>query len=66
MTSAAISEAELATMRSAAQQDVRDLRAQIQQLDQPSIDLILERARSHYAWQDSANQQRADWLGYMI
>jgi len=52
LTSAAISEAELATMRSAAQQDVRDLRAQIQQLDQPSIDLILERARSHYAWQD--------------
>lgn len=39
-------------MRHAAQQDVQDLRTQIENLDQLSIDLILERARSHYAWQD--------------
>ena len=43
---------DLESLRAAAQQDVRDLREQISQLDQPSIDLILERARSHYAWQD--------------
>ena len=43
---------DLESLRAAAQQDVRDLRAQISQLDQASIDLILERARSHYAWQD--------------
>ena len=43
---------DLESLRAAAQQDVRDLRAQISQLDQASVDLILERARSHYAWQD--------------
>ena len=43
---------DLESLRAAAQQDVRDLRTQISQLDQASIDLILERARSHYAWQD--------------
>ena len=40
------------TLRREAQEDIRDLRNQIDHLDQPSIDLILERARSHYAWQD--------------
>ena len=43
---------DLETMRSDAQQDIRELRQQIDHLDQPAIDLILERARSHYAWQD--------------
>ena len=43
---------DLESLRAAAQQDVLDLRTQISQLDQASIDLILERARSHYAWQD--------------
>ena len=43
---------DLETLRSEAQQDIRDMRAQLDHLDQPAIDLILERARSHYAWQD--------------
>lgn len=43
---------DLDSLRAAAQQDIRDLRTQISQLDQASIDLILERARSHYAWHD--------------
>ncbi|MEP1209750.1 MAG: malonic semialdehyde reductase [Rhizobiaceae bacterium] len=52
MTTADKTKPDLEAMRAAAQQDIRDLRSEITQLDQPSIDLILERARSHYAWQD--------------
>ena len=52
MTTAESLKPDLESLRAAAQQDVRDLREQISQLDQASIDLILERARSHYAWQD--------------
>lgn len=35
-----------------AQQEVKELRSKITQLDDNSIDLILRRARSHYAWTD--------------
>jgi len=52
LTSAENLEPDLESLRANAQQDIRDLRSQIAHLDQPSIDLILERARSHYAWQD--------------
>lgn len=52
MTTAATRESELDELRFAAQEDIRALRAQIPQLDQPAIDLILTRARSHYAWLD--------------
>lgn len=45
-------EPDLASMRLDAQEDIRDLRRQISHLDPLAIDLILERARSHYAWQD--------------
>jgi 3-hydroxypropanoate dehydrogenase len=38
--------------REAAQEDIRKLRKEIGHLSQPAIDLILTRARSHYAWQD--------------
>lgn len=38
--------------RQQSQQDVLALREQISQLDEASIDLILTRARSHYAWKD--------------
>ncbi|MFD0914868.1 malonic semialdehyde reductase [Pseudahrensia aquimaris] len=38
--------------RVSAQDDIRALRDQISALDQPALDLILTRARSHYAWQD--------------
>ncbi len=39
--------------RAQAQEDIRALRQEITQLDQSSIDLILTRARSHYAWKDT-------------
>ena len=39
-------------MRQEAQNDIRALRSNIHKLDQSSIDLILTRARSHYAWID--------------
>ncbi len=39
-------------MRDDAQAEARALRAEISQLDQASLDLILTRARSHYAWTD--------------
>ncbi|MDA9207287.1 malonic semialdehyde reductase [Octadecabacter sp.] len=45
--------AELAALRSKAQQDHRDLRARKARLDADSIDLILRDARSHYAWTDT-------------
>lgn len=44
---------ELTKLRTEAQQDIRQLRGEISELDQASIDLILTRARSHYAWKDS-------------
>lgn len=43
----------LEAQRVAAQQDIVDLRNEISSLDQASIDLILTRARSHYAWKDT-------------
>ena len=42
----------LARLRADAQEDVRALREEIPELDQDAIDLILTRARSHYAWKD--------------
>ena len=33
-----------------AQQDIRDLRSKINSLDEDSIDLIIGKARTHYAW----------------
>ena len=39
--------------RAEAQQDIRELREQISALDERSIELILTRARSHYAWKDT-------------
>ena len=38
--------------RALAQQEIRELRARITELDDNGIDLILRNARSHYAWQD--------------
>ncbi|PVH27635.1 malonic semialdehyde reductase [Pararhodobacter oceanensis] len=38
--------------REAAQAEIRELRARIPHLDEDAIDLILTKARSHYAWQD--------------
>lgn len=38
--------------RQAAQDEIRAVRAQIAELDQAGIDLILGKARSHYAWTD--------------
>jgi 3-hydroxypropanoate dehydrogenase len=35
-----------------AQQDIRDLRSKINSLDENSIDLIIGKARTHYAWQN--------------
>ena len=42
----------LEEQREAAQEDIRSLRKEIAHLGKPAIDLILTRARSHYAWQD--------------
>ncbi|MGR3291322.1 MAG: malonic semialdehyde reductase [Paracoccaceae bacterium] len=42
----------LAQARSAAQSDIRDLRARKPALEDYGIDLILRNARSHYAWTD--------------
>ncbi|GKX36237.1 MAG: putative NADH dehydrogenase/NAD(P)H nitroreductase [Rhizobiaceae bacterium MnEN-MB40S] len=42
----------LGDLRTQAQEEVCDLRSQIAQLDQKSLDLILTKARSHYAWKD--------------
>lgn len=39
-------------VRAAAQKDIKDLRGKITQLDKDSLELILTKARSHYAWQD--------------
>lgn len=43
----------LAELRATAQADINALRADIKELDQASLDLILTRARSHYAWKDT-------------
>jgi 3-hydroxypropanoate dehydrogenase len=42
----------LESLRAAAQAEVREMRQRIQMLDQDSLDLILTKARSHYAWTD--------------
>jgi len=42
----------LEEQRKTAQEDIRSLRKEIAHLGQPAIDLILTRARSHYAWQE--------------
>jgi len=47
-----MSEAVVSTDRSAAQDDIRDLRRRITALDDDALGLILTRARSHYAWTD--------------
>lgn len=44
--------ASLDDVRVAAQADVRDMRDTLETLTQPQIDLILTKARSHYAWAD--------------
>jgi 3-hydroxypropanoate dehydrogenase len=44
--------ASLDDQRAAAQSEVRDMRGTIASLSQDEIDLILTRARSHYAWTD--------------
>ena len=43
---------ELNALRAQAQQDHRDLRARLARLNDDAIDLILRKARSHYAWTD--------------
>jgi 3-hydroxypropanoate dehydrogenase len=43
----------LAELRATAQADINALQADIKELDQASLDLILTRARSHYAWKDT-------------
>jgi 3-hydroxypropanoate dehydrogenase len=43
---------ELAELRDAAQEGVRQLRVKISTLDQASLDLLLTGSRSHYAWTD--------------
>ena len=45
-------ETPLEDIRAAAQKDIRDLRGRITGLERDSLDLILTKARSHYAWQD--------------
>ncbi|MDA7425308.1 malonic semialdehyde reductase [Thalassococcus lentus] len=44
--------AELEKLRAQAQQEHRDLRARVARLGAGEIDLILRKARSHYAWTD--------------
>lgn len=52
MTAEATQSSELDKLRASAQEDARALRAEVSELDEASIGLILSRARSHYAWQD--------------
>lgn len=49
-----LSKEELEKARQEAQETVRRVRANKEQLDEASIDLILRGARSHYAWTDEA------------
>lgn len=51
-TSTAPTGEELARLRADAQAEVRSLREQISTLDDAAIDMLLRKARSHYAWQD--------------
>lgn len=44
--------ASLDGLRAAAQADVRDMRSRLRTLDDAEIELILTKARSHYAWTD--------------
>lgn len=44
--------ASLDGIRAAAQAEVRDMRGTLETLSQPQIDLIMTKARSHYAWTD--------------
>lgn len=53
MTSVSTSSTDLKQARRHAQQDISALRSEITHLDQASLDLILTRARSHYAWKDT-------------
>ena len=46
------SEQQVTAERVTAQNDVLAVREQIKQLDEASLDLIITRARSHYAWKD--------------
>jgi len=43
---------DLEKLKAKAQQDIRDLRSKISGLDKNSIELIIGKARTHYAWQD--------------
>lgn len=43
---------ELERLRAEAQEEVREVRARLPDLDKAAIDVILSGARSHYAWQD--------------
>lgn len=52
LTTAANTSSDLDALRAEAQEDVRNLRSRIKELDQDGIDLILTGARSHYAWRD--------------
>ena len=40
-------------LRAEARRVVRDMRARLAKLDDASLDLILNKARSHYAWDNS-------------
>jgi 3-hydroxypropanoate dehydrogenase len=42
----------MSDVRALAQQEIRDMRQRIEQLDADGIDLVLRNARSHYAWAD--------------
>ena len=42
----------MSDVRALAQQEIRDMRQRIEQLDADGIDLLLRNARSHYAWAD--------------
>jgi 3-hydroxypropanoate dehydrogenase len=42
----------MSDVRALAQQEIRDMRQRITQLDADGIDLVLRNARSHYAWAD--------------
>lgn len=52
MTTQAPTGKDLEMLRAKAQADIQNLRARVDGLDQDSISLILEEARSHYAWTD--------------
>jgi 3-hydroxypropanoate dehydrogenase len=47
-----MSDDSLEEKKARAQQNIRDLRSKISSLDEASIELIIGKARTHYAWQD--------------